>query len=232
MRRTICAHVLTVALAWLALISVVAAETLPRAKPEEVGFSSDRLRRVTEMLRTNIAAGEIPGAVLLIARHGKIAYFEGLGLLDPQAKTPMRSDAIFRIYSMSKPITTVAAMMLFEEGKLSLNEPVGKYIPALTKMQVATDNKPDPEADPQKLVLVPAERPISVQDLMRHTSGLTYGFFGDTPVKKLYAEAKLGMWPKPMPNSSSGSPSCRSPINPARPGTTAIRLMFWGGSSR
>jgi CubicO group peptidase (beta-lactamase class C family) len=86
----------------------------------------------------------------------------------------------------------VAAMMLFEEGKLSLNEPVGKYIPALTKMQVATDNKPDPEADPQKLVLVPAERPISVQDLMRHTSGLTYGFFGDTPVKKLYAEAKLG----------------------------------------
>ena len=192
MRRTICARFLTAALAWLALISVVAAETLPRAKPEEVGFSSDRLRRVTEMLRTNIAAGEIPGAVLLIARHGKIAYFESLGLLDPQAETPMRSDAIFRIYSMSKPITTVAAMMLFEEGKLSLNEPVGKYIPALTKMQVATDNKPDPEADPQKLVLVPAERPISVQDLMRHTSGLTYGFFGDTPVKKLYAEAKLG----------------------------------------
>jgi CubicO group peptidase (beta-lactamase class C family) len=93
---------------------------------------------------------------------------------------------------MSKPITTVAAMMLFEEGKLSLNEPVGKYIRALAKMQVATDNKPDSEADPQKLVLVPAERPISVQDLMRHTSGLTYGFFGDTPVKKLYAEAKLG----------------------------------------
>jgi CubicO group peptidase (beta-lactamase class C family) len=104
----------------------------------------------------------------------------------------MRKDAIFRIYSMSKPITTVAAMMLFEDARLALNEPVGKYIPALTKMQVATDNKPDPEADPQKLVLVPAERPISIQDLMRHTSGLTYGFFGDTPVKKLYAEAKLG----------------------------------------
>jgi CubicO group peptidase (beta-lactamase class C family) len=192
MKRTICARVLTVALAWLAFVSVAAAEGLPNAKPEEVGFSSDRLGRVTEMLRTNIAAGEIPGAVLLIARHGKIAYFESLGLLDPQAKTPMRSDAVFRIYSMSKPITSVAAMMLFEEGKLSLNEPVGKYLPALAKMQVATDNKPDPEADPQKLVLVPADHPISIQDLMRHTSGLTYGFFGDTPVKKLYAEAKLG----------------------------------------
>jgi CubicO group peptidase (beta-lactamase class C family) len=192
MKRTICARVLTVAPAWLVFVSVAAAEGLPNAKPEEVGFSSDRLERVTEMLRTNIAAGEIPGAVLLIARHGKIAYFESLRLLDPQAKTPMRSDAVFRIYSMSKPITSVAAMMLFEEGKLSLNEPVGKYLPALAKMQVATDNKPDPEADPQKLVLVPADHPISIQDLMRHTSGLTYGFFGDTPVKKLYAEAKLG----------------------------------------
>src|ERR1700751_516788 len=133
MRRTICARVLTVALAWLALVSVASAETLPRAKPEEVGFSSDRLGRVTEMLRANIAAGEIPGAVLLIARHGKIAYFESLGLLDPQAKTPMQKDAIFRIYSMSKPITTVTAMLLFEDGKLALNEPVGKYLPALAK---------------------------------------------------------------------------------------------------
>ena len=147
---------------------------------------------VTEMLRANIAANEIPGAVLLIARQGKIAYFESFGLLDPQAKTPMRKDAIFRIYSMSKPITTVAAMTLFEDARLALNEPVGKYLPALAKMQVATDNKPDPEADPHKIATIPADRPISIQDLMRHTSGLTYGFFGDTPVKKLYAEAKLG----------------------------------------
>ena len=122
MNRISRAGILLLGLVWAAFVSVAAAESLPNAKPEEVGFSSDRLRRVTEMLRTNIAAGEIPGAVLLIARHGKIAYFENLGLLDPQAKLPMRSDAIFRIYSMSKPITTVAAMMLFEEGKLSLND--------------------------------------------------------------------------------------------------------------
>ena len=182
MKRRICAGIVFVALVWLALASVAVADTLPYAKPEEVGFSSERLGRVTEMLRTNIAEGEIPGAVLLIARHGKIAYFESLGLLDPQAKIPMSKDAIFRIYSMSKPITTVAAMMLFEDARLALSEPVGKYLPALTKMQVATDNKPDPEADPHKITTIPANRPISIQDLMRHTSGLTYGFFGDTPV--------------------------------------------------
>ena len=194
MNTIIRAATLFLGLVWVAFASVAAAETLPYAKPEEVGFSSERLGRVTEMLRTNIAAGEIPGAVLLIARRGKIAYFESLGLLDPQAKTPMRKDAIFRIYSMSKPITSAAAMILFEEAKFALNEPVGKYIPALAKMQVATDNKPDPEADPHKLVLVPANRPISIQDLMRHTSGLTYGFFGETPVKKVYLEADLGNW--------------------------------------
>jgi len=192
MKRIIRAAILPLGLVWGAFASVAAAESLPNAKPEEVGLSSERLERVTEMLRANIAANEIPGAVLLIARRGKIAYFESLGLLDPQAKTPMHKDAIFRIYSMSKPITTVAAMMLFEDARLALNEPVGKYLPALAKMQVATDNKPDPEADPHKLTLIPADRPISIQDLMRHTSGLTYGFFGETPVKRLYAEAKLG----------------------------------------
>jgi len=192
MNTIIRAAILFLGLVWVAFVSVAAAEGLPNAKPEEVGLSSERLGRVTEMLRANIAANEIPGAVLLIARQGKIAYFESFGLLDPQAKTPMRKDAIFRIYSMSKPITTVAAMTLFEDARLALNDPVGKYLPALAKMQVATDNKPDPEADPHKIATIPADRPISIQDLMRHTSGLTYGFFGDTPVKKLYAEAKLG----------------------------------------
>jgi CubicO group peptidase (beta-lactamase class C family) len=194
MNGIIRAAILFLGLAWVAFVSVAAAEGLSNAKPEEVGLSSERLGRLTQMLRTNIDAGEIPGAVLLIARRGKIAYFESLGLLDPQAKTPMHKDAIFRIYSMSKPITTVAAMMLFEDARFALNEPVGKYLPALAKMQVASDNKPDPEADPHKLTLIPADRPISIQDLMRHTSGLTYGFFGDTPVKKLYAEADLGNW--------------------------------------
>jgi CubicO group peptidase (beta-lactamase class C family) len=179
---------LTTSLCLLASGAAFAEEPLPRAKPEEVGLSSERLGKITEMLRANTAKGEIPGAVLLIARHGKVAYFENIGFLDPQAKSPMPKDAIFRIYSMSKPITTVAAMILFEEGKITLDEPIGKYIPALAKPQVAANNTVGATSE---LLLVPANRPISIQDLMRHTSGLTYGFFGDTPVKKVYVAAKL-----------------------------------------
>ena len=192
MKTKIRAVILLALWVWLSAGPVLAAEGLPTARPEEVGLSLERLGRITEMLRKNIAAGEIPGAVLLIARKGKIAYFESLGLLDPQAKTAMRKDALFRIYSMSKPITTVAAMMLFEDGAFTLGDPVDKYLPALARMQVAADDKPDTDADPSKLTLVPVIQPISIQDLMRHTAGLTYGFFGNTPVKKLYAEAKLG----------------------------------------
>jgi CubicO group peptidase (beta-lactamase class C family) len=178
-------------LIWLVLVSVGLAQSLPTATPEEVGLSSERLAVLTETLRANVAKSEIPGAVLLIARKGKIGYFETFGDLDPQTHTSMIKDAIFRIYSMSKPITTVAAMTLFEDGRIGLEEAVGKYLPQLMKLQVAADNKPDPEADPSKLTLVPTNRPISIQDLMRHTSGFTYGFFGTTPVKKLYREAHL-----------------------------------------
>ena len=192
MARTLRAPVVLGVGIWLGGSLAAAGQTLPTAKPEEVGLSSSRLARLTEVLKDNIAKGEIPGAVLLVARNGKIAYFESLGQLDPQAKTPMRKDAIFRIYSMSKPITTVAAMLLFEDAAFTLADPIGKYLPSLAKMQVAIDNNPDSEEDPSKLTLVPAAKPISVHDLLRHTSGLTYSFFGTTPVKKLYAQAKLG----------------------------------------
>jgi CubicO group peptidase (beta-lactamase class C family) len=175
---------------WLALLSLAQAQGLPMGKADELGFAPDRLARITEMLKANIDRHDIPGAVLLIARHGKVAYFESMGALDPQGKAPMTKDAIFRIYSMSKPITTVAAMMLFEEGRITLDEPVGKYIPSLAKPEVGVE-KLDPAGGPATLELVPAKRPISLQDLMRHTSGITYGFFGDTAVKKRYAEANL-----------------------------------------
>jgi CubicO group peptidase (beta-lactamase class C family) len=175
---------------WLALTSLAEAQGLPMGKADELGFAPDRLARITETLKANIDQHDIPGAVLLIARHGKVAYFESMGALDPQGKAPMGKDAIFRIYSMSKPITTVAAMMLFEEGRITLDEPVGKYIPSLAKPEVGVE-KPDPAGGPATLELVPAKRPISLQDLMRHTSGITYGFFGNTAVKKRYAEANL-----------------------------------------
>ena len=182
--------VLVAAVAWLALLSFAQAQGLPMGKADELGFAPDRLAHITAMLKGNIDKRDIPGAVLLIARHGKVAYFESLGALDPQGKAPMSKDAIFRIYSMSKPITTVAAMMLFEEGRITLDEPVGQYLPQLAKPQVGVQTT-DSSGGPPKLELVPAKRAISIQDLMRHSSGLTYGFFGEGAVEKLYVEANL-----------------------------------------
>src|SRR5215469_7316959 len=144
--------------AWLVLFSVAHSQSLPAAKPEEVGLSSERLARITETLRHDAAQGTIPGAVLLITRHGKVAYFESVGVLDPATKAPMSKDAIFRIYSMSKPIASVAAMMLVEEGRVSLDEPASKYLPQLAKLQVAANNKVDPNPNPEGLELVPLAR--------------------------------------------------------------------------
>jgi len=157
------------------------AQSLGLAKPEDVGFSRERLDRVVSTLNADIAKGAIPGATLLIVRNGKIAFYESFGWLDAATKTPMPKDAIFRIYSMSKPITSVAAMILVEQGRLFLSDPVQKYIPAFAEMKVAVQKPDTPNVD-----LVPAMRPITVQDLMRHTSGLTYGFISGTPVAKMY----------------------------------------------
>ena len=166
------------------------ADTLPVAMAESVGLSSKRLQAIGDALRANIASGDIPGAVLLVSRRGKIAYFEAMGSLDPENKTPMPKDAIFRIYSMTKPITTVAAMMLVEEGKLALSDPVDKYIPAFKAAKVGEERR-DAEGK-VTLELVAAKRAITVQDLLRHSSGLTYGFFGEGEVKKAYRDAHLG----------------------------------------
>jgi CubicO group peptidase (beta-lactamase class C family) len=155
-------------------------------KPEDVGFSHERLDRIAETINADIAKGIIPGATLLIARNGKVAYFEAFGSLDAASRTPMPKEAIFRIYSMSKPITSLAAMILVEQGRLFLDDPVQKYIPAFGNMKVAAQ-----EAGSAALDLVPATRPITVQDLLRHTSGLTYGFLPGTPVAKMYQEANL-----------------------------------------
>lgn len=173
------------------LLSVRAfAEPLPAAAPESVGLSSERLSRITEFLHKDIAKGTIPGAVLLVSRQGKIAYYEAVGRLDPQANALMSRDAIFRIYSMTKPIVTACAMMLVEQGLLSLGDPVAKYLPEFKDVKVGVEQ---PGADGKvTLELVAPKRPMTIQDLMRHTSGLTYGFFGGGAVKKTYLEANLG----------------------------------------
>jgi len=168
--------------------TLVWADALPTAKPEEIGLSSERLARATQTLKAEVARGQYPGAVALVARRGKIAYFESVGQRDTAAGAPMPKDAIFRLYSMTKPFTTVAAMMLVEEGRLVLSDPVSKFLPQLANLQVSVPRF-DPDTGKAVYALVPAERQITIQDLLRHTSGIVYGgFTGHAQVKELYAK--------------------------------------------
>ena len=157
---------------------------LPTARAEEVGLDAAALERLSTALKDRVASGHIPGAVALIARHGKVAYFESFGRLDSASVAPMGTDAIFRIYSMTKTIVSVAVMILWEEGRLLLSDPIGRYLPALASPKVGI-------VTGSTYTSVDTERPITVQDLLRHTSGLTYEFRGDTPIHKAYAEARV-----------------------------------------
>ncbi|BBK40699.1 penicillin-binding protein [Allostella vacuolata] len=164
--------------------AVAADPPLPVAVPEAVGLSSERLARIAPILQADIAAGRIPGAVVAIARHGKLAYYEAFGFRDKEAGTAMTRDTIFAIASMTKPMTSLAVMMLNEEGKLFVNDPIGRHLPPLGKMPVAVQKK---GADGQVTIETePARRAMTLQDLLRHTSGITYGGRGTTPVHKLY----------------------------------------------
>jgi CubicO group peptidase (beta-lactamase class C family) len=162
----------------------------PSAAPEAVGLSSPRLAHIRTLMNQHIADKKMAGAMGLIARRGKIAYQETYGMADIENSKPMQFDTIHRIYSMSKPITSVAVMMLYEEGKFQLNDPLGKYLPEFAKMQVAIEEK-DPQTGKPVMKTAPAKRPITVRDLLRHTAGLTYGVFGDTLVDREYRKAGI-----------------------------------------
>ena len=155
--------------------------------PISAGFSPQKLQGIGDYIRNEVASGKIPGAVILVQQHGHPVYFQSFGLRDVATKIPMSPDTIFRLYSMSKPITSVAAMMLVEDGKLRLDDALSKYIPAFADTKVGVE-KPDEGGE---LVLEPLDRPITIEDLLRHTSGLTYGFYGDSAVRKLYANSGL-----------------------------------------
>lgn len=162
---------------------------IPKAQsPEEVGFVATRLKRLSDRIEEGVKNNEIPGAVVLIARNGKIVMFEAYGFRDKEAKAPMKTDSIFRIASMTKPIVSVAVMMLAEEGKLTLVDPVSRYIPAFAETKVAVPKK-NPDGTTE-MVLEPQFRPMTVHDLLRHTSGLTYGAVGSNPVKQSYNDMK------------------------------------------
>lgn len=159
-------------------------QSLPTAVPSTAGLSAERLDRLSSVLESGVARGRVPGAVALIARNGRVAYFESFGQLDPAAGAPMARDSIFRIYSMTKPVVSVAAMMLWEQGRFLLDDPIGKYLPELRDLKVALQRD-------GAIEYVPAARKITIQDLFRHTSGLTYEFRGSGPVHKMYMEAKI-----------------------------------------
>src|SRR4051794_30850183 len=159
-----------------------AADPLPRAKPEDVGFSSERLARIGATLKADVEAGRIPGAVIAIARHGKLVALDAYGWRDKAAGLAMTTDTIFNVASMTKPMTTVGALMLYEQGKLLIDDPLAKYFPKFADARVVAR---DGEGEPTN-VTVPAVRKITIQDLMRHTSGLIYGGRGSTVVHKMY----------------------------------------------
>src|SRR5436190_4807179 len=156
---------------------------LPSAKPEQVGLSSERLDRIAQTLRADVEKGRIPGAVVVVARKGRVAYVATVGFRDKATGAPMSADALFRLASMTKPLVTVAALSLYEEGRLLVSDPVSKHLPAFKTMQVGVE-KLDPVTGKMVVTTVPVDREMTIQDLMRHTSGITYGNRGKSAVHR------------------------------------------------
>ncbi len=157
---------------------------LPQAKPESLGLSSVRLQRMSDAFKRDIDKGTIPGVTVMVARRGQIGWFDALGRQNPAASQPMAHESIFRIFSMTKPIVSVGVMMLLEEGHFLLNDPIAKYIPEFANQKVGIENN-------GKLDLVALSRPITIQDLLRHTSGITYDHTGNGLVQQLYQQSRL-----------------------------------------
>jgi CubicO group peptidase (beta-lactamase class C family) len=158
--------------------------SLAAAPPAALGLSAERLARIDAYLNAEIAAQRKAGAVVLIARRGKIAYFKAYGEADSESHRPMRTDNLFRLQSMTKPVTSVALLTLYEQGKFQLTDPLEKYIPAFKNVKVLKSVGPNGEP-----VLEDPKRPISIEDVFRHTAGFSYGYFSDTAVDHAYKEA-------------------------------------------
>ena len=159
----------------------------PGSSSTTSAFSAERLRQLDATVRADVDAGRIPGVVMVVAQNGKVVLQTAYGKQDAAAGTPMTADSIFRIYSMTKPIVSVAALMLVEEGKMQLADPVEKFIPELKGLKVGVEKG-------GSLELVASSRPITIHDLFRHTSGLTYGVFGKSMVKELYTKNGVDSW--------------------------------------
>ena len=170
------------------LLGVVGAKAGSEARSART-LSAEGLAKVADYISNEVATGKIPGAILLLQQHGKLVYYANFGVRDVGTGKPMSADTIFRLYSMSKPITSVMAMMLVEDGKLALDDPVAKYIPAFADMKVGVERRG--EGGKVTLALEPQQRPVTIRDLLRHTAGLPYGATGGSRVRELYAAADL-----------------------------------------
>src|SRR6201985_382799 len=157
---------------------------LPQAKPESLGLSSSRLQRMSDVFQREIDKGTMPGATIMVARGGQIGWGGALGKQDPAAGAPMTRDTIFRIFSMTKPIVSIGVMMLLEEGQFLLDDPIAKFIPEFSNQKVGVEHN-------GKLDLVPPMRPITIQDLLRHTSGIAYEHTGNGLVQQLYQQSRV-----------------------------------------
>jgi CubicO group peptidase (beta-lactamase class C family) len=186
--RRILIALLVVSLATIAIEGSGAARA-EAPKPPASTWSQPKLDRVGAYIENEVQNERIPGAIILIQQHGKPVYFKTFGVRDVIERHPMTPDTIFRLYSMSKPITSVAVMMLVDDGKLKLNDPLSKYIPAFADTRVGIDGY---EGNGQPtLRLEPKQRPITIRDLLRHTSGITYGFYGNDPARQRYNQLDL-----------------------------------------
>ena len=182
-------HVALLAAVWL-VVSGAAPSCAEGAMAKPAVFSPEKLARIDDFFNNEVATGKIPGAMLLIKQHGRQVYFKTFGISDTDTGRPMTPDTIFPLHSMTKTITSFAAMMLVDQGKLRLDDPVSKYIPSFAKMKVGVEKKDD--SGRPVLELVPTRRPLTIEDLLLHTSGITYGFYGEGLVKAAYAEIYFG----------------------------------------
>jgi CubicO group peptidase (beta-lactamase class C family) len=157
--------------------------------PAGAHFNPDKLAKVGEFFKNEVATGKIPGAIVLIQQHGKPVYHEFFGVQDTVSKAPLTDKTIFRLFSMTKAITSVVAVKMVDEGKMSLDDPIAKYIPSFANVKVGVEKKADDGT--KTLELVPPNRPPTVLDLMRQTSGITYGFYGDSLVRQAYRAANI-----------------------------------------
>ncbi len=208
MTRTLRNVRVLVAALTLAATSVVA-QPLPRATPESVGMSTERLKRMHAAMQALVDTHQVGGVVTLVARDGKLVDLQAFGYQDVETRVPMKADGVFRIASMTKPITSVAIMMLEEEGRLALNDPLAKFIPAFRDTKVLARATPDAEP-----TLVPARRPITVRDLLTHRSGLTYGFLDNAAAGKSYRDGGVsdGLTVVEFPLAENMERLARSPL--------------------